>query len=802
MVIVSSPPPQLSSSLSNLEVEDTDIGRMEGLLEKLKINVVELILQGDDVTRQMWQMYSVFEEIFGRQTMTTSNNEPLKHVVVGDRIKGSSMKPSKSKSSERPTIDTAASPQISSSMTVSSIPSTPVIALSSNSTPTVPSPVAETKSESPISANSTMSPQNKVPSAGALPSGSPSVKSSPQSSDRPSDSPSAPSNHQFPKGQELTSSGVTPAVAQSSNLTSNPLLDTIGALATSNPDSDDSDLDIVYQQLRYRGRHRRPEQVRIRTHRTHSHQHQPVASSDPESIGYAGSNSIDSGYKSLCATPEVSDSLSAPEVRRSASDVSASDSSTTSGRPRSLDGQDGKTSKIKMGTRSIAGKIKAVDRSPRQPHTTSAINDVTLDHLMYLRQSLRKDRVDAQRSPNDSIPSSVTTSTFRDSDLSPRPITDEEWRDQCRPYPFRTASSSSSHSAFTGRDGRSSRGSSRSEEIDQEGGGESSSDFLLSGVEYYDLESIQEFPPSNNYVTMLEEKTRCARFQLVSASKCPEPFSERQLTSLYRKRSESSQSVDGGLGRSQHQQIYGATGHPLRAPRSPAKVMSRHHKPHHATDSKLTEAAIRVLEMIEDFRMEEAMSRSGRMLPYQATGDHHQPIMPTASGATSNYPSSAIPHQAFLPRYRKSPGLRAGVRPASTGSLLEQEIDARSVASSSSYAASAEHHVYEEIMYDLVCERAASASDRSMPPPIPPERGRMVRSRLLPVPPHIATPHHQPPFPVDPRRIMVRSHKHRSSNLYSMLSSARGHNNVDRYLEMEWRLAPDRRDNLPPDFPV
>ncbi|KAG8170765.1 hypothetical protein JTE90_023592, partial [Oedothorax gibbosus] len=49
---------------------------------------VELILQGDDVTHQMWRMYSVFEEIFGRQTMTTSTNQPLKHVVVGaDRLK-------------------------------------------------------------------------------------------------------------------------------------------------------------------------------------------------------------------------------------------------------------------------------------------------------------------------------------------------------------------------------------------------------------------------------------------------------------------------------------------------------------------------------------------------------------------------------------------------------------------------------------------------------------------------------------------------------------------------------------------
>lgn len=119
---------------------------------------------------------------------------------------------------------------------------------------------------------------------------------------------------------------------------------------------------------------------------------------------------------------------------------------------------------------------------------------------------------DAQRhSPSESIPSSVTSSTYRDSDLSPR---NEDWRDQVRSYPYRGGTSgSSSDSTFTG-----SRASSRGEDIDQEGGGESSSDFLLSGVEYYDLESIQEFPPTtSSYVTMLEEKTR--RFQLVSGKK-------------------------------------------------------------------------------------------------------------------------------------------------------------------------------------------------------------------------------------------------------------------------------------------
>lgn len=106
-------------------------------------------------------------------------------------------------------------------------------------------------------------------------------KGSPPSSDRPSDVSSAKSDHTPPQipVRHTSSTSLSPAILPSSSQTSNPLLDTIGALATSNVDSDDSDLDIVYQQLRYRGRHRRPEQVRIRTHRTttHRHQHQQVS---------------------------------------------------------------------------------------------------------------------------------------------------------------------------------------------------------------------------------------------------------------------------------------------------------------------------------------------------------------------------------------------------------------------------------------------------------------------------------------------------------------------------------------------
>ncbi|XP_054711392.1 uncharacterized protein LOC129220981 [Uloborus diversus] len=803
MVTVSSPPPQLSSSSLELSTEEGLGRRMDDLLGKLKENMMELILQGDDVTRQMWHMYSVFEEIFGSQTMTTSTNQPLKQVVVGDRLKGSPTSQKGKPPNDKQLSETRTSPianssssPVSPTSTATDITPAPVTTTGNS---TIPGSSKREASKSPDSTSEHHSPENKPSSSIAQPHQTSSQLKHQSSNDEKS----SPSTSYTPpqSTKNLLSSDDAPQsrVLMSSAPAQNPLLDTIGALANANQDSDDSDLDIVYQQLRYRGRHRKPEQVRIRTHRQHQYRHSQIASSDPESIGYAGSNSVDSGYKSLCATPEVSDSLSAPEVRRSASDVSASDSSTTSGRPRSLDG--GGKAKIKMGTRSVAGKMRAADRSPRH---ASAMNDVTLDHLMYLRQSLRKDRKDTQRSP-ESIPSSATSSTFRDSDLSPRTVTDDEWRDPGRGY--NTFRSPPPDAPFTPHDGRSSRGSSRGgEDIDQEGGGESSSDFLLSRVEYYDLESIQEFPPSNNYVTMLEEKTRCARFQIVPAPKSVDLPTERHISSLYRK-SESSQSVDGGLARNHQQFTYGATGHaPMRTIRNSSKVLSRHHRQHHATDSKLTEAAIRVLEMIEDFRMEEAMSRSGRLHQYQAAGDHHSQLIPSSSGAMSNnYPSSSVPHQMYHPRYRKSSSLRTGARPASTGSLIEQEIDARSMASASSYAASAEHHVYEEIMYDLVCERAAASSDRAMPPPIPPERGRMVRSRLLPVPPHVSSPHHQPayssPLAVDPRRLMLRSHKHRSNNMYSMLSSARDRDNVDRFLEMEWHLAQER-DKLPPDFPI
>ena len=89
---------------------------------------VDLILQGDDVTRQMWHMYSVFEEIFGHQA--TTGERPLKQVVVGDKIKKSSAKApslqqrSLTNTATRATENTVASPEKISATTSSTICST------------------------------------------------------------------------------------------------------------------------------------------------------------------------------------------------------------------------------------------------------------------------------------------------------------------------------------------------------------------------------------------------------------------------------------------------------------------------------------------------------------------------------------------------------------------------------------------------------------------------------------------------------------------------------------------------------
>ena len=91
----------------------------------------------------------------------------------------------------------------------------------------------------------------------------------------------------------------------------NPLLDTISCLTSSDPYSDSDDYDVTRNKVMHQRARRRCRRMlsdrSIRCSPNHLHS---CCSSDADSIGYAGSNSIDSGYKSLCPTPEVPESIS------------------------------------------------------------------------------------------------------------------------------------------------------------------------------------------------------------------------------------------------------------------------------------------------------------------------------------------------------------------------------------------------------------------------------------------------------------------------------------------------------------
>lgn len=142
----------------------------------------------------------------------------------------------------------------------------------------------------------------------------------------------------------------------------NPLLETISTIENTCCDSDDysSVLPGCYSS------------------KTRSQETLPqVNDGDKDTIGYAGSNSIDSGYKSSCPTPELSDGS-----------FYGSDGTKGSGSCLYNRVHDSKP-RIAMGTR-------VMHRQPQQPHQPHSLSqhtsptDVNLDHFMYLRQTLRQ----------------------------------------------------------------------------------------------------------------------------------------------------------------------------------------------------------------------------------------------------------------------------------------------------------------------------------------------------------------------------------------------------------------------------
>lgn len=321
----------------------------------------------------------------------------------------------------------------------------------------------------------------------------------------------------------------------STTSSSNPLLDTISVLTYDPPDDSDDYYDLtnaVYDQCWSKEEGDK---------QTKSHNTAHGTEGDRDSIGYAGSSSIDSGYKSFCPTPDLPDSSFYGTDRTNQYSGLYQDSSSSS------QGRGGK-SRIMMGTKVISRQGQASPASLRESPTSrrsdASLYDVNLDHLMYLRQSLlsaiqkcESSKVDTGTKQRTEIAVEKSTNLVEDqhySDSSPaksasyqktvRFNTDVKVSTVNSSQP--PSENSDQNHSRTGDTSNETTGKIQSKSIlkdplcanlrsQLEAGStdctlEEEIDSLLYGrAEFYDLESVDEFPCS--YVTMIEEKYRSGK---------------------------------------------------------------------------------------------------------------------------------------------------------------------------------------------------------------------------------------------------------------------------------------------------
>lgn len=379
----------------------------------------ELSLQGDDFTRQMWHMYNTFEDVVVGGTPPADRQAGA---VPGQP------------SQHPPTDDDSAGEPTEGPPRASDAASSHVAATEA--------PAAVPRVVKPI----------RVPS-------SPDVR---HDSSSPTASPGA-RRRKRPMPQRCSYAGCASSSSGSSTSSgssqrgpsSNPLLDTIGSM-TYDPccESDDYyDLASVYLQRRQARQH-----------------------SDGESIAYAGS--IDSGYKSLCPTPEIPDYES-----------------------------DAKTSgKAAAQARLAAPSVVAAGKPCPKP--TQEELDADLDHLMQLRQSLLTAiaRCESPVSPKSGAARVAADKTVR---FSTEKLTSA-------PSPAKSAGTRAKPIL---KDPLCANLRANLERPDSGGTLEEEIDSLLCGgkPDYYDLDA--RFPTST-YVTMVEEKHRSSAGYSVAKVKC------------------------------------------------------------------------------------------------------------------------------------------------------------------------------------------------------------------------------------------------------------------------------------------
>lgn len=319
----------------------------------------------------------------------------------------------------------------------------------------------------------------------------------------------------------------------STTSSSNPLLDTISVLTYDPPDDSDEYYDLTYESC---GKKEETNKQTKTAHRTEG---------DRDSIGYAGSSSIDSGYKSFCPTPELTDSSFYGTDRTQQYSGYYPDSSVSQGR--------GGKPRIMMGTRVISRQVSPspLRESPVSRRSDASLYDVNLDHLMYLRQSLLSAIQKCESSKSDTLPKARSSSNLvedqRYTDYSPskstgyqktvrfntdvkvstvnssQPPCENSDQNHSRTGDLSSDSSNKVQSKSILKDPLCANLRSQLEAGSTDCTLEEEIDSLLYGrAEFYDLESVDEFPCS--YVTMIEEKYKSGKPSLAKVRKLKGKF--------------------------------------------------------------------------------------------------------------------------------------------------------------------------------------------------------------------------------------------------------------------------------------
>lgn len=297
-----------------------------------------------------------------------------------------------------------------------------------------------------------------------------------------------------------------PTLSSTDMYSSNPLLNTISVLASDRFESDDE-----YNEL--------PMCKKVPSDRK----------LNEEYGGYAGSNSIDSGYKSSCPTPDLSDSQcygdrvgmnlgnKVPAIGSLRVDAVTTEGSQTLGRP-------------------VKKKKKRND---------PGFYDINLDHLMYLRQSLisamdttssshGQSRQKQSQNPDQGeelvttksscvVVHNLNPSTTITSDRTRRLSSESVGNANQQRLNF-GALTDSKINANSSPDVRSQKsGTVGEEDIDK---------LIYDQAEYYDLESVEEFPCS--YVTSTESSSQTKRTScLATVKKLKGELNQRLLCSSF-----------------------------------------------------------------------------------------------------------------------------------------------------------------------------------------------------------------------------------------------------------------------------